>query len=181
MFQETVECDIQCHENSPCLCMTFKNFMITLDDGRMSTWRLPRRSALTMLFCLRSEQSWELGMDSDPQDSHSNTRISESLSQTRQTRQLLTKTEMRTIFGAIQSEHGSHPDTGIDWLYSYLSHISAIPGHPFPLTFLQFGLLTPYLRWYLHLSLLLRRIFIIHQGRVRTKTTKRASRVLIEK
>jgi hypothetical protein len=27
-----------------------QNLTMTLDEGRISTWRLPRRSALTMLF-----------------------------------------------------------------------------------------------------------------------------------
>ena len=35
---------------SPWRCMTLKNLTTTLEEGRMSTWRLPRRSALTMLF-----------------------------------------------------------------------------------------------------------------------------------
>ncbi len=30
--------------------MTLKNLTTTLDEGRMRTWRLPRRSALTILF-----------------------------------------------------------------------------------------------------------------------------------
>jgi hypothetical protein len=30
--------------------MTLRNLTMTLEDGRMRTWRLPRRSALTMLF-----------------------------------------------------------------------------------------------------------------------------------
>jgi hypothetical protein len=35
---------------SPWRCMTLKNLTTTFEEGRMSTWRLPRRSALTMLF-----------------------------------------------------------------------------------------------------------------------------------
>ena len=35
---------------SPCRCMTLRNLTTTLDEGLMSTWRFPRRSALTMLF-----------------------------------------------------------------------------------------------------------------------------------
>lgn len=38
-------------EHSPWRCMTLRNLTTTLDEGRISTWRLPRRSALTMLFC----------------------------------------------------------------------------------------------------------------------------------
>ena len=34
--------------NLPCFCMTERNLMTTLDEGRTSTWRLPLRSALTM-------------------------------------------------------------------------------------------------------------------------------------
>jgi len=37
-------------DHSPCCCMTLRNLTVTLDDGRTSTWRLPLRSALTMLF-----------------------------------------------------------------------------------------------------------------------------------
>lgn len=33
----------------PCFCITLRNFTTTLDDGRMRTWRFPRRSAFTML------------------------------------------------------------------------------------------------------------------------------------
>jgi hypothetical protein len=35
----------------PWRCMTLRNFTTTFDDGRMRTWRFPRRSALTMLLC----------------------------------------------------------------------------------------------------------------------------------
>ena len=35
----------------PWRCITLRNFTTTLDEGRISTWRFPRRSALTMLFC----------------------------------------------------------------------------------------------------------------------------------
>ena len=35
-------------ENTPCFCITCRNLMITLDDGRMSTCRLPAFSALLM-------------------------------------------------------------------------------------------------------------------------------------
>jgi len=38
--------------------MTLKNFTTTLEDGRMRTWRLPRRSALTMLFKQSFCESW---------------------------------------------------------------------------------------------------------------------------
>lgn len=37
--------------HSPWRCITLRNLTTTLDEGRISTWRLPRRSALTMLFC----------------------------------------------------------------------------------------------------------------------------------
>lgn len=36
-------------ENVPCFCITLRNLMTTFDEGRIRTWRLPRRSALTML------------------------------------------------------------------------------------------------------------------------------------
>lgn len=35
--------------------MTLRNLMMTFDEGRTRTWRLPRRSALTMLFWIRDE------------------------------------------------------------------------------------------------------------------------------
>ncbi|CEG78422.1 hypothetical protein RMATCC62417_13034 [Rhizopus microsporus] len=37
-------------ENLPCFCMTDKNLMMTLEEGRTRTCLLPRRSALLMLF-----------------------------------------------------------------------------------------------------------------------------------
>ena len=40
----------ECLDCSPCRCMTPRNLTTTLDEGLMSTWRFPRRSALTMLF-----------------------------------------------------------------------------------------------------------------------------------
>jgi hypothetical protein len=42
----------------PWRCMTLRNFTTTFEDGRMRTWRFPRRSAFTMLFCktLRSDK-----------------------------------------------------------------------------------------------------------------------------
>ena len=36
--------------HSPCFCMHCKNLMITLEAGRISTWRLPRFSALVIVF-----------------------------------------------------------------------------------------------------------------------------------
>ena len=35
--------------NVPCRCMTVKNFVMTLELGRIRTWRLPAFSALLML------------------------------------------------------------------------------------------------------------------------------------
>ena len=39
-----------CLDCSPWRCMTLRNLTTTLDEGLMSTWRFPRRSALTILF-----------------------------------------------------------------------------------------------------------------------------------
>lgn len=41
----------------PCFCMTCKNLTMTLDEGRIKTWRLPAFSALLMLLraSLRTE------------------------------------------------------------------------------------------------------------------------------
>ena len=38
------------HSYVPCFCMQCKNFTMTLELGRMSTWRLPDFSALLMAF-----------------------------------------------------------------------------------------------------------------------------------
>lgn len=42
--------------DSPCFCITPRVLTTTLEEGRMSTWRFPRRSALTMLFWVRQRE-----------------------------------------------------------------------------------------------------------------------------
>lgn len=39
-------------DDSPCFCMTDKTLMTTFELGRIRTCRFPRRSALTILFCV---------------------------------------------------------------------------------------------------------------------------------
>jgi hypothetical protein len=45
-------------DDVPCFCITSRNLMITLDDGRIITWRLPRFSALCRL--LRQSASTDM-------------------------------------------------------------------------------------------------------------------------
>jgi hypothetical protein len=44
--------------NVPCFCMTVRNLTMTLEDGRIMTWRLPAFSALLM--ALRQSLSTEV-------------------------------------------------------------------------------------------------------------------------
>lgn len=51
MGSRKIGCDI------PCFCITWRNLTMTLDEGRIRTWRLPAFSALLMFFraSLRTE------------------------------------------------------------------------------------------------------------------------------
>ena len=111
--------------------MTLRNFTMTFDEGRMSTWRLPRRSAFTMLFCDESvKHRARIGTGSDPQGSHSNKVYQQTAKRAGLTAR--TNTETRTILTVVcwRESVRRGDGVGLGWLrrlYSCLSHFRPLP------------------------------------------------------
>jgi hypothetical protein len=76
--------------------MTLRNLTTTLDEGRISTWRLPRRSALTMFFWNQVIRDWARQVTGNVRDNRS-VRQCQELHATTNMGTLLTRTDTRTM------------------------------------------------------------------------------------